>query len=85
MFFRFLFFIFLIQKTSSDLATTNIHKNELSSNQEFLLEEITNLKNEIVFLSNRISKIEENDLESNITEIMRILEAHGLVTISHTT
>ncbi len=84
MFFRLLFLIFLIQKASSDLATTNIQKTELSLNQEFLLEEITNLKNEIVFLRNRISKIEENDLESNITEIMRILEGHGLVTISHT-
>ncbi len=52
-----------------------------SKHEEFLQNKITNLENEIVFLRKRVSKIEENDLESNITEIMRILEAHGLVSI----
>jgi hypothetical protein len=85
MFYRvlFLFFLFAIFEASSDL-TTNNNKNELSSNEKFLLEEIANLRNEIVFLRKRVSKIEENDLESDITEIRKILETHGLVSILQT-
>ncbi len=85
MFFQILFLLFLFStcESSSDL-TSNLHKNEMTKNEEFLQNKITNLENEIVFLRNCVSKIEENDLESNITEIMRILEAHGLVSILQT-
>ena len=74
----------LIQGSLSNL-TTNFVENEYSlKNEEVSDDRIANLEKEIAFLRNRMTKIEENDLESNITEIMRILETHGLVSISNT-
>ena len=79
--FFFLSFLLFIQKASSDLTKSKFN-HELSSNEEFFKEKLAILENEIVVLRKQVTKIKQNDLESNITEIMRILEVHGLVSIS---
>ena len=77
--FSFLIFLLIINAFS----VTSVNQFPFSSNEMFLLqEEVANLQKENDLLRNRVTKLEECDLESNITEIMRILEAHGQVSIS---
>ncbi len=70
------FYFLLIQ----GLAVLSIHQNQLTfSKKNHLQDAVVNLQNENALLRNEVTKIEDCDLESNVTEMMKILEAHGQV------
>ncbi len=70
------FYFLLIQS----LAVLSIHQNQFTfSKKNHLQDAVVNLQNENALLRNELTKIEDCDLESNVTEMMKILEAHGQV------
>ena len=61
----------------------SLEKSHISKSEEFLLQEaITNLQDKNFLLRNGVTNLDECDLESNITEIMRLLDAQSQVRIS---
>ena len=73
---NFLSCLFIIQ--ASEIYS--FEKSHISKSEEFLLQEaITNLQDKNFLLRNGVTTFEECDLESNVTEIMRILEAQSQV------
>ena len=63
----------------------SLNQNQFVLSKETLLQDaVANLQKENVMLRNGLAKVEECDLESNVTEMMKILEAHGQVSNSHT-
>jgi hypothetical protein len=78
MFFKLTFLCFLLLTQARDIFS--LKNGIISSKEEFLLQEvITNLQDKNNLIQNGVSKLEECDLESNITEIMRLLEAQSEV------
>jgi hypothetical protein len=78
MFSKLTILCFLLITQAPDIF--GLQNGQFSSKEEFLLQEVmTNLQDKNNLIQNGVTKLEECDLESNITEIMRLLEAQSEV------